>query len=276
MSYLARRKFHRALAAQQAGLVRGIRCSVRQGGNERGSSDMSQTPTGASAFTPLETRPDNLATMVYAQIRDRIIDATLAPGSSVSEASLATQLNVSKTPVREALLRLRHIGLVEPTTRGLRVIEPSARMIRDAFELRADLEAAASRDATERGDEAARSQIAGAASDSLDAARADHRADFLTHDRSFHMAITAAAGNEVLLQTMENVFSLTQALRQRDVELEREFVTDAEEHVAIAEAIRSGDRELAQKLSAAHIRRIMGQLLEAFAEGGKQRDQSGS
>ncbi|MEU9888889.1 GntR family transcriptional regulator [Sphaerisporangium sp. NPDC051011] len=223
------------------------------------------TNSGASALTPLETRPDNLATMVYVQIRDRIIDATLPPGSSVSEATLAAQLNVSKTPVREALLRLRHIGLVEPTSRSLRVIEPSARMIRDAFELRADLEAAAGRYAAERGGDAARDEIAATAGDSLTAAREDRSADFLAHDHRFHMAVTAAAGNEVLAQTMENVFALTQALRQRDVVLERELVTDAEEHVAIAEAVRAGDRELAGHRCAEHIRRIMGQLLEAYS-----------
>jgi len=244
--------------------------------NERRTIDMSQPATSASVFTPLERRPDNLAELVYARIRDRIIDASLAPGSSVTEASLATQLNVSKTPVREALLRLRQVGLVEPTTRGVRVIEPSARRIRDAFELRADLEAAASRDATERSDEAARSEISVAARDSLVAARAGRTADFHTHDGRFHTAIATAACNEVLLHTMENIFSLTQALRHRDVEMKRDLVTDAEEHVAIADAIRAGDRELAQKLSAAHIRRIMGQLLEAFTEGGKQRNQSAS
>lgn len=221
----------------------------------------------ANALMPLEARPDNLASMVYVQIRDRIIDATLPPGSSISEATLAAQLKVSKTPVREALLRLRQIGLVEPTSRSLRVIEPSARMIRDAFELRADLEASAGRYAAERRDDAARDEINAAADDSLLAARDDRSVDFLAHDRRFHMAVTSAAGNDVLAQTMENVFSLTQALRQRDVVLEREFVTDAEEHVAIAEAIRDGDRELAADRSAEHIRRIMGQLLAAYAGG---------
>lgn len=63
-----------------------------------------------AGLAPLAVRPDNLTTLVFAAIRDKIVDATLAPGSSVSEASLAKQLEVSKTPVREALLRLRHVG----------------------------------------------------------------------------------------------------------------------------------------------------------------------
>lgn len=228
---------------------------------------MNAAPPATNALIPLSARPENLTTMVYAQIRDRIIDATFAPGSSVSEASLAAQLGVSKTPVREALLRLRQVGLVEPTTRGLRVIEPSAMMIADAFELRAALEATAGRYAADRIDATNLEALASAASDSLAAARAHRATDFHDEDRRFHTVVAAAAGNELLSQTMENTFALTQALRQRDVALERDFVTDAEEHVAIAEAIRSGDAELAAQRSSEHILRIMGQLLDAFGGG---------
>lgn len=225
---------------------------------------MSNAPQPPSALTPLAVRPDNLASMVYAQIRDRIIDATLAPGSSVSEASLSAQLQVSKTPVREALLRLRQVGLVEPTTRGLRVIEPSTKMIADAFELRADLEAAAGRYAADRIDDASCAELEAAARDSLLAAQERRSHDFHADDRRFHTALAVAARNDVLFQAMENTFALTQALRQRDVALEREFVNDAEEHVAIAEAIKAGERDLAAHRSADHILRIRGQLLGAF------------
>ncbi|WGY00376.1 GntR family transcriptional regulator [Nocardioides sp. QY071] len=225
---------------------------------------MNAAPPATNALIPLSARPENLTSMVYSQIRDRIIDATFPPGSSVSEASLATQLGVSKTPVREALLRLRQAGLVEPTTRGLRVIEPSAKMIADAFELRAALEATAGRYAADRIDATILEALASAASDSLAAARGRRASDFHDDDRRFHTVIATAAGNDVLSQTMDNSFALTQALRQRDVALERDFVTDAEEHVAIAEAIRAGDGELAARRSSEHILRIMGQLLGAF------------
>lgn len=229
---------------------------------------MNAAPPATNALIPLAARPENLSSMVYAQIRDRIIDATLAPGSSVSEASLATRLGVSKTPVREALLRLRQVGLVEPTTRGVRVIEPSAKMIADAFELRASLEATAGRYAADRIDASNLETLASAAGESLAAARDQRSGDFHDEDRRFHTVVAAAAGNDMLFQTMENAFALTQALRQRDVTLERDFVTDAEEHVAIAEAIRSGDGELAAQRSSEHILRIMGQLLVAFDAGG--------
>ncbi|WP_432825543.1 GntR family transcriptional regulator [Dactylosporangium sp. CA-092794] len=226
----------------------------------------SDARSGASpvAFAPLVARPDNLTSLVFAAIRDKIVDASLPPGSSVSEATLAAQLNVSKTPVREALLRLRHIGLVEPTSRGLRVIEPSVKLIRDAFEFRADVEAIAGRYAAARSGVDAREEIERAAQASLDAAHEGRTDGFLASDRHFHMAVAGAAGNDVLAQTAENSFVLTQALRQRDVALERDFVPDAEEHVGIADAIRGGDQQLASARLAEHILRIMAQLLDAF------------
>src|SRR5207249_1759968 len=71
-------------------------------------------PEGPEAPLFLEVRPDSLTDAVYEAIRRGIIDRRLAPGSPVTEAALAEQLGVSKTPVREALLRLKDIGVIEP------------------------------------------------------------------------------------------------------------------------------------------------------------------
>ena len=81
---------------------------------------------GPAAPLFLEVRPDSLTDAVYEAIRRGIIDRRLAPGSPVTEAALAEQLGVSKTPVREALLRLKDIGVIEPNgKRGGRVVQLS-------------------------------------------------------------------------------------------------------------------------------------------------------
>jgi DNA-binding GntR family transcriptional regulator len=67
----------------------------------------------AQQLAPLTEKPESLTQLVYQALRDAIISKRLPPGERVSEASLARQLRVSKTPVREALLRLHAIGLVE-------------------------------------------------------------------------------------------------------------------------------------------------------------------
>ncbi|GAA1836028.1 GntR family transcriptional regulator [Pseudonocardia ailaonensis] len=208
------------------------------------------------------TRPDNLTALVFAAIRDKIVDSSLPPGSSVSEASLAAQLQVSKTPVREALLRLRHIGLVEPGGRGLRVVQPSITGIRDAFEFRAGVEAMSGRHAANRSTPDQQERILELATLSQEAAERHDDVAFLRCDQEFHLAIADAARNGVLREAVENAIILTRALRRRDVTGLRDFLPDAREHVGIAEVIRAGSPDLAAGRLADHIHRIMLEMLD--------------
>jgi GntR family transcriptional regulator, rspAB operon transcriptional repressor len=218
-------------------------------------------------LAPLDVRPDNLTDLVFTAIRDKIVDASLPPGSSVSEATLAAQLRVSKTPVREALLRLKYIGLVESGGRGMRVVKPSAGRIRDAFEYRAGIEAMAGQYAANRATAEQQDRIMRLAQASADAAREGRNQDFLASDHEFHLTIAQAARNAVLLQAIENSFILTRTLRQRDVTAVRDFVPDAAEHVGIAEVIRAGSPELASARLAEHVRRIMLNILDIIPSG---------
>ena len=105
----------------------------------------------AQQLAPLTEKPESLTQLVYQALRDAIISKRLPPGERVSEASLARQLRVSKTPVREALLRLHAIGLVEADGgRGGRIVRPSAELIRHTYEVRGALESLAARLAAER------------------------------------------------------------------------------------------------------------------------------
>ena len=213
-------------------------------------------------------RPDNLTDLVFAAIRDRIVDATLSPGSSVSEATLAKELLVSKTPVREALLRLRQIGLVEPTTRGLRVTMPSIRSVRHAFEYRAVLEAGAATYAARHATGEQLDTIEHWAAESLESARDGDQVGFRHTDHQFHVTVAAASGNEFMRSRIEDAFVLTVALRQRDVSLVRDFVPDALEHLEIAAALRARDGSSAGALLSTHALRIMDQLLDAMTRPG--------
>lgn len=210
-------------------------------------------------------RPDNLTDLVFAAIRDRIVDATLPPGDSVSEATLAKDLSVSKTPVREALLRLRRIGLVEPTSRGLRVTLPSARSVRHAFEYRAVLESGAGQHAVRHATAEQLERIDHWASCSLTSARDEDATEFREADHQFHLAVADASGNQYLRPAIDDAFVLTLALRQRDVRLVRDLVPDALEHLQIAAALRDRDAASASAQLSSHVIRIMDQLLGAMA-----------
>lgn len=214
----------------------------------------------------LSRRPESISQLVYDAIRDGIVDKTLPPGSSVSEAGLARSLDVSKTPVREALLRLRECDLVEADgNRGLRVVLPSRERITHAYETRRALEPEASALAAERATNAQRAQLRDTAERSVESAEAGSPQDFSRLDREFHHAIAEAAASPRLERLAKDALLLTRVLRARDVPISGDSVKCAQEHVSIADAIAQGDGALADELATGHVRHVLSNVLAAFA-----------
>ena len=212
-------------------------------------------------FQPLEA-PERLADVVYEAVRQSIMDKTLAPGTRVTETGLAKQLGVSKTPVREALLRLRRIGVIEPDgVRGGHVVRPSHSAIREAYEVREALEVFAVRSVAERVSGGDLERICDAAARSLKRAQAGDQAGFRQWDFAFHRAIAEAAANSRLTELIEDIFTLIGTLRQRDFPDSRWSVDCAEAHVRIADAIARRDTAAAESAAREHIRQVEGYVL---------------
>lgn len=207
-------------------------------------------------FQPLEA-PERLADLVYETIRQSIMDKTLAPGARLTESGLAAQLGVSKTPVREALLRLRRIGVIEPDgVRGGRVISPSRSAIREAYEIREALEVFAVRTVAERVSGSDLERICDTAARSLAHAERGDQAGFREWDFAFHRAIAEAAANPRLKEMIEDVFTLIGTLRQRDFPDSRWPVDCAAGHVRMADAIARRDVAGAEEAAREHIRQV--------------------
>lgn len=217
-------------------------------------------------LSELGSRAESLSSQVYAAIRGAIVNKTLAPGSTVTEAQLAKDLGVSKTPVREALLRLREVGLVQPlATRGVRVIEPTREAIVRAYEVREIQEAATAKLAALRGTPAHSAKLDEYAARSLDAAQGYESADFSHWDRKFHGVVWAAAGNEDLERYARNAYDLASALRAMDAPIGGDSITCAHQHVSIAEAIGSRQDDVAYRLAGEHIREVLRCVLPPIA-----------
>jgi GntR family transcriptional regulator, rspAB operon transcriptional repressor len=215
---------------------------------------------------PVRSKPESLTELVLEAIKDAIVGKTLAPGSRLGEATLAAQLKVSKTPVREALLRLRHIGLVESAGNGLRVIKPSCESIRDAFELRIGLERSSAFHAAVRSSASDQAGISQFATASLECAQAGDLAGFRAADAAFHRAVARGSGNQILASAINDALILTSALRQRDVPGGGYSVRCGGVHVRVAEAIRAGDADTATRQMAEHIEHVMSTVLVAATE----------
>jgi DNA-binding GntR family transcriptional regulator len=222
----------------------------------------------AHQLAPLTEKPESLTQIVYQTLRDAIISKRLPPGERVSEASLARQLRVSKTPVREALLRLHAIGLVEADGgRGGRIVRPSAELIRHTYEVRGALESLAARLAAERATPAQRSQLLELAAASLAAAQDQDLDGFRRHDEAFHDVLAAASANSYLARLIDNAYTLTAAARQRDVPRAGDSTDCATGHIRIAEAVAGADAAAATAEAAAHVEMVGRLVLQAFLEG---------
>lgn len=216
----------------------------------------------SGSLSPLPPRPESLSAIVYAAIRDAIVRKELEPGERITEAGIAKRMDVSKTPVREAMLRLEEVGLIEPDgVRGSRVVQPSPAAFTQAFEVREVLEGYLAEKAATRASGKRSGPIATAAARSLAAAESGDQAGFREADRAFHKAIAEAAANPRLAKVIDDATDLLSAIRARDFPYTSAMVPCGQAHVAIAEAIAANDAAAAAEHMRAHVRHVQ----ECFA-----------
>lgn len=214
---------------------------------------------------PIPERPTTLSDMVESAIREAIVQSTLAPGDLVTEAGLAKELNVSKTPVREALLRLEYIGLITTDgRRGGRIVTPSVEQIRAAYELRTALEVQGVRILSERGPSEELLESRAIAEQCLAAAERHDREGFRELDRRFHLSLASALDDARLAQFIHDAFDLTWTLRRRDVPDAGDSETCARQHLDVMDAIDARDAAAADLAMRAHLTKVQGIVVAAF------------
>ncbi len=219
----------------------------------------------ASSLQPLREHHQSLTQLVADRIRDAILSREFPPGTRITEATLATRLGVSKTPVREALLRLQYIGVMEPDgPRGGRIVGASAKAIVDAYQIREALEAQAARLSATYATEKDLSSIQTASARAMEAASDGRVEEFRKWDRRFHHAVASAAHNDRLAEMIHDALLLTWTVRRRDVPLADDSPECAKQHVVIAESIIDRRGQEAAEAMASHIAHVRDILVAAF------------
>lgn len=202
-----------------------------------------------------------IADMVHTRLRDGILSAELRPGRRLVEDELAEWLNVSRTPVREALLRLEQEGLVE-RDRGWVVREYNPAETRARLECRLAIEGYAARLAATRRSEAQLQELH-ALADAMEQAGLARREFNRLNDR-FHKVIIEAAANAALAnlhaQTKMNYWDLSVPVIFTP-DLDREIHAD---HRTLIEALASGDGDKAEALARLHVQRTIEVVLSAL------------
>jgi len=201
-------------------------------------------------------RRATLATDVYETIKGLLMDHAIAPGAKINIDGLARELDVSPTPVREALARLESDGLVRKRPLTGYTVAPllSREEFEHLFEMRLLLEPAAAARAAQRASEAQRAVIvAEAAAATAPGEEAGYRgfAEFSAKDARFHDLIAEAAGNEMLHDAITRLHSHLHLHRLYFPRRQAEDTLD--EHGAIAQAIAGADSRAAGKAMREHL-----------------------
>ena len=220
-----------------------------------------------------KARGKSLADQAYDQVRNEILSGELAIGDILSRRRLAARLKVSFLPITEALNRLEAEGLVESRPRiGTRVRIPDEQNIRDNNIIREALESQAARLCAQNITAEEKEQLLNSAHhlDELHkiCAVEPHESRFLfsvnTYHLQFHLRIAELAHCPGLYQAIERaqvlIFSwLHDLAAHRHIQPER-F------HTKLAEALCSGDPQVADAVMRAHVRNGLPQVLERLAK----------
>jgi len=213
---------------------------------------------------------------IAAAIRKRIMSGQIPIGAQMRQAELATELGVSRTPVREALRQLHTSGLIEVVpNRGAIVRVPSPWEVRDAYEVRAELEGLACERAVSRINDAELDELRAANQSMRDEVAktktrvpADAEPPTVEYNDAFHTLIHRVADNEWLTREINEInhafprnvswLVLTGNKRQRE--------ENVAEHDRIVDALAAGDAETARTEMQAHVKNAGEQLARWYED----------
>lgn len=202
----------------------------------------------APARTPANAR-------AYAELRRRILHGELPAGTVVNEAELAATLDVSRTPVREALRELLSEGLVNDTgpRRQAVVATVSPELHREVFLMRSALERIAVREAATTMDLSEVDQLRLIMIRARRAIQAGDVNAFLDCDDEFHLHIARAAGLLLVEDVLRRLRGATRLVSLGLVLTREQLEHAADEHDIIIEALDSGDPDAAEAATDAHL-----------------------
>lgn len=205
---------------------------------------------------PLISR-QRLADQVYDVLRGRILDRSLVSGDRLSVPLLASELKLSRSPVREAVQRLVVEGLAEEQLhRGARVAGVDAADLADVFAVREALEGLAASLAAARDTEGLVAALRASITDHTAAIAADDEKAILAADQAFHQALLSAAHNPHLDRALGPLLGRAQ-VAMLSGDLSRWPRKALAEHKAILAAIRAGDPGAAERAARDHVAAVL-------------------
>ena len=199
-------------------------------------------------------RPRTASNIIHEELRREIVNLTRKPGEIISEKDIAAAYGVSRTPVREAVLKLADERLVETFPQaGTFVARIPLGSLEEAILVRTALEKLTVRLATERGNKATLQSIADIINKQKASAAIEDGNAFHDGDEAFHEAIAIAAGHPQIWSLVQTVKFQVDRYRRLTLPAPGRMLKVISEHEAILRAIKSGNPDRAEKSMIEHL-----------------------
>lgn len=222
-------------------------------------------------FVPLRT---NLGQQVYQHLIDKIHAMEIEPGTQLGIGEMADQLGVSRSPVRDAFLRLLAEGVLELLPSGsYRVIQFTRKYIDDVFVVRHALELTAVRLSVQNLDRAAIQRLRDtwaefASADGADPTLIDRHGNA---DQDLHQMLAEMSGNVLLKDALDKIIAIAHLIRRWHYAGEAprgQLILTAEEHLRVLDAMLAGDAHAAVAALDAHLSTAHKRTLERLDANG--------
>lgn len=199
-------------------------------------------------------RPEALADRVYHQLKNDIFDFRLMPGDRFSESEVAERMDVSRTPVRQALFRLEREGYVEVwNRRGWQVRQFNFEYFEELYDLRTVLECEAVKRLCRLPADDCAALLTRLTCFWIDEPRLEDGIAVSLHDEAFHIALVAAAGNSEIARIHSELTEKIRIIRRLDFTREDRISATYNEHARILRAVLHQHSEEAQRILTDHI-----------------------
>lgn len=179
----------------------------------------------------------------YEILRDKILSGELPGGTKIVEEKIATELGVSRTPIRESIRKLEYEGLIVKK----KVVKPTEKDLRNIFGVRILLEGHSARCAADF----LKDQEIEKLYKYVEIGRSGTKAEIMSANEAFHNDIVRASNNPVMIDTIDRMQAIIYLFRKTVVIYNRPRLID--EHEEIYEAIKSRDGSKAEELMKKHL-----------------------
>jgi DNA-binding GntR family transcriptional regulator len=208
--------------------------------------------------------PETLTARAYDSIKEFILDGRMGEADRLTEESLATQLGISKSPIREALNRLESEGFIRiAPRRGAYLRQFSPAEVQQLYDLREALEVHVAR--TAHVTPGLLEELDDSVKRSRSLLNVNDKAKYITEDVRFHSLLADATENRELCRVLQNVQNRIWLSRRKTYDLSSSIAPDF--HQAIVDALRRNDREEAQSAMRRHIGNVRERLVAYLAAG---------